>query len=159
MIYCTYQEEVPVTLQVGMIGKDGWVLASDRVRIDTEGIRVRSHIQKIFMLESEGLSYSFYGDDLAIITGDRLQENSDKLNELANETRFAPMAMGTGKQLVAVDKQFDAERAQRRVSRYLLISRSADLFEKFTKSILVDANRSAFSCYISNEQASSRRRR
>src|SRR5271163_4233158 len=88
MIYCTYQEEVPVTLQVGMIGKDGWVLASDRVRIDTEGIRVRSHIQKIFMLESEGLSYSFYGDDLAIITGDRLQENSDKLNELADETRL-----------------------------------------------------------------------
>jgi hypothetical protein len=88
MVYCAYQEEVLVTLQVGMIGKDGWVLASDRVRIDTEGVRVRSHLQKIFMLESQGLSYSFYGDDLAIITGDQLREHSDKLNELANEPRL-----------------------------------------------------------------------
>jgi hypothetical protein len=88
MIYCAYQEEFPVTLQLGMIGRDGWVLASDRIRIDIEGVRVRSHTQKIFMLESQGLSYSFYGDDLAIITGDQLQENSDKLNELANEPRF-----------------------------------------------------------------------
>ena len=88
MIYCPYQEEVPATLQVGMIGKDGWVLASDRVRADTDGIRVRSHTQKIIVLDSLGLSYSFYGDDCAIIAGDQLIENGDKLRDLENETRF-----------------------------------------------------------------------
>jgi hypothetical protein len=88
MVYCAYQEEVPVTLIVGMIGKDGWVLASDRIRIDSEAIRVRSHIEKITTDESLGLSYAFYGDDCAILTGDQLIKNGGMLRDLANETRF-----------------------------------------------------------------------
>jgi hypothetical protein len=104
MIYCSHPEEVPVTLQVGMIGKDGWVLASDRVRADTDGIRVRSHTEKIVVLDSLGLSYSFYGDDCAIIAGEQLIENGEKLLDPSSETQFRhwlwQLANGSWQQVV-----------------------------------------------------------
>lgn len=73
-----------MTLQIGLIAKDGWVLADDRRRVDS-GVRVRSEIKKIAVDQSLGLSYSFYGDDCAIIAGDQLAANATTMKTLEDE--------------------------------------------------------------------------
>ncbi len=74
-----FQEDQEVTLQVAMIGSDGWVLASDRVRV-SPGPRLRSSVNKIVLHEEAGLAYSFFGDDVAAMVGDQLSLEFPKLD-------------------------------------------------------------------------------
>jgi hypothetical protein len=73
-----------MTLQVAMICHDGWVLASDRIRIETGGPRVRGAIEKIVIDESRGFAYSFFGDDCAMIAGDELLRHAPSFKPQSN---------------------------------------------------------------------------
>jgi hypothetical protein len=68
------QEEVAVTLQVGMIGNDGWLIASDRCRTSSLRSRVGSETTKLICKPAMGLAYAFSGDDCAILAGEMLEQ-------------------------------------------------------------------------------------
>jgi hypothetical protein len=61
-----------MTLQIAMICDEGWVLASDRLRVEAASVRVRSATEKIVIGPKLGIAYSYYGDDCAAIAGDQL---------------------------------------------------------------------------------------
>ena len=66
-IYIPYHEEVPVTFQIGMVGSDGVLLASDRLHTQFSPYRNRFLSDKISVHEDIGLAYCCTGDDLTTI--------------------------------------------------------------------------------------------
>src|SRR5437016_1115618 len=61
-----YGEEFPMTLQIAMRARDGWMLASDRIEIQgpPREIRTSSHTQKITVDHKARLAYAVAGDEL-----------------------------------------------------------------------------------------------
>src|SRR5258708_3142237 len=64
--YCPPSEDVPMTFQVGLVGSDGVLLASDkRVRDVRGGLVATFDTDKIVVLDDLHLAYCFAGDLLA----------------------------------------------------------------------------------------------
>lgn len=99
-------EDSPMTLAVAFMGRDGWVLASDRRLYQTGWSldlptnqrisgAVTATTPKIHYDESTGIIYSFAGDGIAALAGEllvsKIQVNGSNnigtlLNEVGNET-------------------------------------------------------------------------
>jgi hypothetical protein len=62
-VYVPAPDEVPVTFQIGMVGSDGVLLASDRLVTRFIPHRATSEIVKIVVREDLGLAYCCSGDD------------------------------------------------------------------------------------------------
>jgi len=58
-----------------MVCDEGWLLASDRLRVEAKAVRVRSSVEKIVVNSKVGIAYSFFGDDCASLVGDQLIAN------------------------------------------------------------------------------------
>jgi hypothetical protein len=71
--YRQCDEELPVTLQVGLIASDGWVLASDRFEtFETGKMRLGSGVNKLRFDETSGVACCCSGDEWAREARDRL---------------------------------------------------------------------------------------
>lgn len=68
-----------MTFQIAMIGSDGWVLASDRIRGNAQGVRLTSTIDKAIVSHDLGFAYAFAGDDCAAMMGATLAEHVSEL--------------------------------------------------------------------------------
>jgi len=66
-VYIPHPEEVPVTFQIGMVGNDGVLLASDRLytQIGPGASRRTWHSDKIFIRDDKNIAYCSAGDDVA----------------------------------------------------------------------------------------------
>lgn len=80
-------EEVPMTLQIGLVGKDGIVLASDKCMNELSRVRRSSLTSKIRHMENHGVAYAFAGDDCAVLVGQELEKWILRGNELRNDTK------------------------------------------------------------------------
>jgi hypothetical protein len=63
-----------VTMIVGLTGKDGWLIASDRNQIDATGVRASSSLVKI--AADDGLACACAGDGLAILAQSELMRRA-----------------------------------------------------------------------------------
>ena len=74
-----------MTLQVGLMCADGWVLASDRKYQDSGSPRLASLTTKVFQMDDK-LAVAVTGDDCALIATDLIEENianaSDDMRQL-----------------------------------------------------------------------------
>jgi hypothetical protein len=59
-----------MTMQVGLTGRDGWLIASDRNQVEETGIRVSSSLVKI--VADDVLACSCAGDGLALLAQSEL---------------------------------------------------------------------------------------
>lgn len=76
--YYSYAETPLVTLQIGLTGKDGWLIASDRRQTEIqEGVRVSSNIIKIEI--DAKLACACAGDGLSLIARSELLVKSSGL--------------------------------------------------------------------------------
>jgi 20S proteasome alpha/beta subunit len=80
-------EDIPMTFQVGMVGTDGVLLASDTRMLRQEGCRTSSEIRKICQLEHPAMACCAAGDDHTMHIRDqflslRRKDRSTPTNEL-----------------------------------------------------------------------------
>src|SRR5258708_15926926 len=85
--YCAFEEDAPMTLLVGIIGNDGWILAADRRMREissntTPSVAISATTEKIVCDLACGTTYAPAGDDLARSTG-------DEIIKLARKGQFA----------------------------------------------------------------------
>ena len=64
-IYHRPLEDIPVTFQVGMVGSDGVVLASDRCYTRHDSARSSYEGDKIFVAENKPLALCAAGEDIS----------------------------------------------------------------------------------------------
>lgn len=75
--YSASSEDAPMTMLVGLVGKDGWVIGADRRQRDasagiTPVIATSSATDKIALDPNSGMVYASAGDNLARMTGDEI---------------------------------------------------------------------------------------
>lgn len=109
-VYVPTPDEVPVTFQIGIVGSDGVLLASDRLVTRLVPCRMTSRMEKIIVREDIGLAYCCSGDDdFAATMGivmDAHKANSSmpidlRLSETLDEARVGRNTLGCGSILVA----------------------------------------------------------
>lgn len=68
------REEYPVTFQVGIVGSDGVLLASDRLHTESGYPRIHKGFEseKIEIIEEKKLAYCCAGDDLTVMSARRI---------------------------------------------------------------------------------------
>ena len=72
-------EEPRVTLQVGFVTKDGWLIASERTQVNEDG-EIRASDTTVKLAASEKLACAASGDGLALIAGEQLVEHSSEID-------------------------------------------------------------------------------
>jgi hypothetical protein len=77
--YSPEGEEIPMTLQIAMIAKDGWLIASDMCRTLAMRMRTASLTTKIVIGSARDLAYAFAGDDCAILAGIELERQYSQM--------------------------------------------------------------------------------
>jgi 20S proteasome alpha/beta subunit len=111
-------EELPVTLQVGLIGSDGWLIASDtRESRDTGGMQLSSNTGKIH--DNDTFVLSFSGDEWSRRMRDEI------VHELTNVSGINDQRAIVGKSRVGIWNQIP-ESARFRTARTLLFGSKDD---------------------------------
>src|SRR5271167_2726798 len=68
------EEDVPMTMQIGMVGSDGIVIASDMQAARSGSVRTTYKTSKIYCSHEAGLAYCCAGSDLAVLAGRKTAE-------------------------------------------------------------------------------------
>jgi 20S proteasome alpha/beta subunit len=122
--YCI--EELPVTLQVGLVGADGWIIASDtREILDADGMELSSSTQKLY--NNDAFALSFSGDEWSRRMRDEI------IQELANASIDSQRAV-VSKSRPEVWKQIPIS-ARFRTTRRLLFGSANDLTHLYEISV------------------------
>lgn len=73
-VYVPAPDEIPVTFQIGMVGSDGVLLASDRAHTRPDSVRTTFSAEKLTIISSESSAYCYCcaGDDYTQMIADRI---------------------------------------------------------------------------------------
>src|SRR5205809_8004096 len=77
-VYISDPEEIPVTFQIGIVGSDGILLASDRATTRINGYRGSPFMATKITTVGDFLAYCCAGDDTAITLSNEIEKNIDR---------------------------------------------------------------------------------
>jgi hypothetical protein len=84
-----------MTMQVAMVGSDGWLIASDMCRTLMMPLRSGSLTTKIVIGKHSDLAYAFWGDDCAVLAGEKLEQRYSGMPQSdKNQLRHALVEFG-----------------------------------------------------------------